>query len=78
METNIPSKKPQWIEIRDHVGKLLFKYDIVNNVIEIRRGSMVYDYIKLDEIRAEHGILAAMPAPSTYEVVTVQPIDKSH
>lgn len=69
-------KPPQWIEIRDRRGTLLFKYDMVNNVIELQRGALVYDLIKLDEIRANHGIIPPAVPSDNVTVVTVSTIDK--
>jgi hypothetical protein len=66
-----------WIEIRDHRGSLLFKYDPVRNMIQYQRGSMVYDLIKLDEIRAQAGVVPALPPDPPAAIVTVVTIDKS-
>lgn len=69
------SSKSEWIEIRDSRGGILFKYNPYTNQIEFRRGSMVYDLIKLDEIRARLGIIPANP-PAGADIVTVSTIDK--
>ena len=50
-----------WLEIRDASGRLLFKYDPINNCVELRRGSIAYELIKLDEIRRRHGVPVDIP-----------------
>lgn len=45
-----------WIEIRDASGKLLFKYDPVHNMVEIKpKQSDAYLLVRLDELRLKHG-----------------------
>ena len=66
----------RWIEVRDHIGKLLFKYDPFHNWIQIQRGSMVYDLVKLDELRLKHGIKIGTSQDAGLEVVTLVPIDR--
>lgn len=50
-------KEEIWIEIRDRSGRLLFKYDPIDNKVEIKKGGDVYTVVKLDEIRQKHGCL---------------------
>jgi hypothetical protein len=65
-------KPAEWIEVRDHVGKMLFKYNPWENVIEIQRGSMVYDLIKLDEIRVRFGVkVIEIPEPPAGSVTVL-------
>lgn len=75
MQSFEPNDNNHLVEIRDHVGKLLFKYNPVTNEIQIQRGALVYDLIKLDEIRTKYGVIP--PAISAgADIVIVQPIDK--
>jgi len=51
-----------WVEIRDGRGRLIMKYDIVHNIIEMKKGGDAYILIKLDEIRQKHGIVLPLLA----------------
>lgn len=57
------------------MGKFLFKYDPIKNVIELRRGSLVFDVIELDRIRERAGVQVELPKEEVIEVVTVRPLD---
>lgn len=47
---------PDWVEIRDARGRLLFKYNPTRNEIEIKpRDSDIYTMVRLDEIRLKLG-----------------------
>lgn len=47
----------RWVEVRNTSGHLLFLYDPFANIIEIKKGGIVYDHVRLDEIREKHGII---------------------
>lgn len=48
--------KPTWIEVRDASQKLLFKYDPVHNIVELKpKSSDTYIIVRLDELRLKHG-----------------------
>jgi alkyl hydroperoxide reductase subunit AhpC len=45
-------KLPEWVEVRDHRGHLAFRYDIANDVVEIKsRGVFVVAH--LDAVRKQ-------------------------
>lgn len=46
-----------WVEVRDRGGRLLFKYNPQDNVVEIKKGGDTYTIVKLDEIRRKHGVI---------------------
>lgn len=46
-----------WIEVRNSSGHLLFRYNPYDNSIEMKKGGIVYDLIRLDEIRGNYGII---------------------
>lgn len=46
-----------WVEVRDRGGRLLFKYNPKDNVVEIKKGGDTYTVVKLDEIREKHGCI---------------------
>lgn len=64
-----------WLEIRDASGRLLFKYDPINNQVELRRGSICYELVKLDEIRRRHGVPVEIPN-QVEGIIIVQPLPK--
>jgi len=65
-----------WLEIRDASGRLLFKYDPINNQVELRRGSIAYELIKLDEIRKRHGVPVETPV-QVDGIVVVQMVSRT-
>ena len=76
MQTSSPAATARrWIEIRDYAGRLLFKYDPFKNIIEVRRGSMVFDLIELDRLRAKAGIPVEMPDDKPMDTVTLRTLD---
>ncbi len=58
-----------WLEIRNSSGHLLFRYNPFTNEIEMRRGSFVYDLIRLDEIRVKAGAIPVQQTPSCEGIV---------
>jgi hypothetical protein len=58
-----------WLEIRNSAGHLLFRYNPFTNEIELKKNGYVYDLIRLDEIRAKHGVIE--PIEKTYTTVTI-------
>ena len=64
-----------WLEIRNSHGHLFFKYDPVNNQVEIRRHSKYpAEIFKLDDIRKLHGVMVDTPDKLVdNDIVVIQP-----
>lgn len=60
-----PSPKTGWVEIRDAAGKLLFRYDPFENVVQVKRDKHV-QVVELDQIRSKFGV--SVP-PARQEVI---------
>lgn len=47
------ANEERWIPIRDVTGRLLFKYDLVKNLIYVRSHG-IDTFVPLDLVRAKH------------------------
>jgi hypothetical protein len=63
-----PSTAPQagWIEIRDTSGKMLFRYDPFQNVVQIKQNKHV-QVVELDRIRSRYGV----PVPAAQKETVI-------
>lgn len=52
---------PLWLDIRNSAGHLLFRYNPFTNEIELRSKGVVYELIRLDELRSKYGVVEGSP-----------------